>query len=80
MSILDRLRDARCEYVRDNGSEPKALYLGSVDRRQLQEATSAGAWVLTRTSPAGREHFDGLPVFVVDSEFHVGFGGDFQPF
>lgn len=66
-ACVNQIREARFRFRGMTGTEPSTLYLGKKDWKELGEWVG---WALDED----RLFFDGLPIFVVDAERHVGVG------
>lgn len=72
-ACVNQIREARFRFEEQTGQRPGALYLGKKDVAELKDWVRPGLLYSTSFIPS-RAQFDGLPIFVVDAERHVGVG------
>lgn len=74
---------AQRRFIRDHGGlVPEILYLGTETHTRLADTVGAQAAFYTAVPPGGIQRcaeFNGMRVFIVDMEEHMGFGFEAGP-
>lgn len=78
MNISERIEEVKIKFIMDHGKNPTVVYLGRAEMNLMldwaeenQYITSARFQLLENDH---RPEINGLPVFKVNADFHLGFG------
>jgi hypothetical protein len=75
MTIHTRINEAVNRFGQETGTHPRKIYLGTMEKVELELEISQLTTIHDQSSPKGsRRMYRGLPVYVVDEQEHISAG------